>query len=124
LWGLWVAACVFLFVRYSAMLLCNYTSDKKAKACAACSRSQHPLQNHEIICFGFLAPCSCFLLALALLSAAQFNLDAYRDAVGICYAVWHSLGYNGTQPPDITEIQAGRGNYVGNIIGIGASDSI
>jgi hypothetical protein len=46
------------------------------------------------------------LLALASASVGQFNLGASNNAVGICYSVWHSLGFQpGMQPPDITEIQ-------------------
>lgn len=54
------------------------------------------------------------LLALASASVvAQFNLDTSKNAVGIAYSIWHSLGYKGTTPPDITEIQAGHGTYSG-----------
>jgi hypothetical protein len=55
------------------------------------------------------------LLALASVSVAQFDLGASKNAVGIGYSVWHSLAYKqgGTQPPDITQIQAGDGSFKG-----------
>lgn len=43
-------------------------------------------------------------------SLATFDLDTSSGAVGICYSVWHSLGYDGSQPPDITEILTGNPN--------------
>ena len=54
------------------------------------------------------------LLALAAFVAstvATFNIDSTPNAVGICYSVWHSLGYSGTPPPDITDIQHGIGSF-------------
>lgn len=55
--------------------------------------------------------CSSFALAaLVAESFAAFNLDTASSAVGICYSVWHSLGYDGSQPPDITEILIGNPN--------------
>ena len=54
------------------------------------------------------------LAALATTASAQFNLDESSNAVGICYSVWHSLGYDGTNtPPDIVEIQHGNGDFSG-----------
>lgn len=59
---------------------------------------------------------SFLLLTLAVLVAralAVFDIDSCPNAVGVCYSVWHSLGYKGTPPPDITEIRNGTGNYAG-----------
>lgn len=50
-------------------------------------------------------------VVLAAAATAQFNLDGTSNAVGICYSVWHSVGFNGSQPPDIVEIQHGTGNF-------------
>jgi multidrug transporter EmrE-like cation transporter len=36
------------------------------------------------------------LAAFAAKTFALFNLDNAPNAVGICYSVWHSLGYSGT----------------------------
>ena len=57
---------------------------------------------------------SFLILAVLIARAlAAFNIDASPNAVGICYSVWHSLGFKGTQPPDITEIKNGRGSFAG-----------
>ena len=49
---------------------------------------------------------------LAGRSLATFDIDSSPNAVAICYSVWHSLGFTpGTQPPDITEIELGNGNF-------------
>jgi hypothetical protein len=48
------------------------------------------------------------LIAQAL---AAFDIDFSPNAVGICYSVWHSLGFTGTPPPDITEIENGNGSF-------------
>lgn len=55
-------------------------------------------------------------LILAILIAqtlATFDIDSSPNAVGICYSVWHSLGFKGTPPPDITEIENGNGKFAG-----------
>jgi hypothetical protein len=49
-----------------------------------------------------------FIAAFAGKALAAFDLDGATSAVGICYSVWHSLGYDGSQPPDITEILIGN----------------
>ncbi|ERF73826.1 hypothetical protein EPUS_05531 [Endocarpon pusillum Z07020] len=56
-----------------------------------------------------------FLILAVLLARvlAVFNIDSSPNAVGICYSVWHSLGFKGPQPPDITEIENGRGSFAG-----------
>jgi hypothetical protein len=58
---------------------------------------------------------SFFLLVLAMLGPrvrATFDIDTSPNVVGVCYSVWHSLGYDGTNaPPDITEIQHGNGSF-------------
>ena len=51
------------------------------------------------------------LAALATPSLATFDLDTSSNAVAICYSVWHSLGYQGSAPPDITEIEQGVGTF-------------
>ena len=48
---------------------------------------------------------------LVPLSLAAFNIDTSPNVVAICYSVWHSLGYTGSQPPDITEIEQGQGSF-------------
>lgn len=53
------------------------------------------------------------LAALIARALATFSIDCSPNAVGICYSVWHSLGFNGTTPPDITEIQNGNGRFAG-----------
>ena len=57
---------------------------------------------------------SSVFLAIAVLTAlslATLDIDTSSNAVGICYSVWHSLGYTGSQPPDITEIEQGIGSF-------------
>ena len=49
--------------------------------------------------------------ALSISSLAQLDLDTSSNVVGICYSVWHSLGYTGSTPPDITEIEQGVGTF-------------
>lgn len=49
--------------------------------------------------------------AFAGLSLATFDINLSPNAVAICYSVWHSLGYTGLQPPDITEIEQGQGAF-------------
>ncbi|PNP47915.1 hypothetical protein TGAMA5MH_00967 [Trichoderma gamsii] len=49
--------------------------------------------------------------AFAGLSLATFDINLSPNAVAICYSVWHSLGYAGLQPPDITEIEQGHGAF-------------
>ena len=54
-----------------------------------------------------------FLIALTGLVTANFNIDTTPNAVGIGYSVWHSIGYNGGNPPDIQDIENGQGSYAG-----------
>lgn len=61
---------------------------------------------------------SYILLFIALFftnTLALTNLDTTKNNVGICYSVWHSLGYpeGSPDPPDITEILHGRGQFAG-----------
>jgi hypothetical protein len=59
---------------------------------------------------------SLSFLILAVLIArtlAAFDIDRSPNAVGICYSVWHSLGFTGKPPPDITEIKNGNGTFAG-----------
>ena len=59
---------------------------------------------------------SSSFLVLAVLVArvlAVFDIDSTPNAVGICYSVWHSLGFTGAAPPDITEIENGNGSFAG-----------
>lgn len=49
------------------------------------------------------------LVSLVPLALAVFDIDSTPNAVGICYSVWHSLGYTGSPPPDITDILNGDG---------------
>ena len=49
--------------------------------------------------------------ALAATCLATFDIDNSPNAVGICYSVWHSLGYTGSPPPDITDIEQGDGSF-------------
>ena len=51
------------------------------------------------------------LAAFTTSSLATFDIDTSPNAVGICYSVWHSLGYTGSQPPDVTSIEQGNGNF-------------
>ena len=57
---------------------------------------------------------SSLLLSVATFatrSLATFDLDTSPNAVAIFYSVWHSLGYTGSPPPDITEIEQGIGSF-------------
>lgn len=51
------------------------------------------------------------LIAFTSWATATFDIDNTTNAVGICYSVCHSLGYSGTPPPDITEIEQGDGSF-------------
>lgn len=53
-------------------------------------------------------PSALVLGAFVVKALAALNLDSSSNAVGICYSVWHSLGFDGSQPPDITEILIGN----------------
>ncbi|KAI0546361.1 hypothetical protein F4679DRAFT_557706 [Xylaria curta] len=56
-----------------------------------------------------------FLTTITAVTAAQaaavVNIDNHPNAVGICYSVWHSLGYDNGNPPDISEIEAGHQSF-------------
>ncbi|KAI1324102.1 hypothetical protein F5Y16DRAFT_315869 [Xylariaceae sp. FL0255] len=51
------------------------------------------------------------VLAAAAQAAAVFDIDSSPNAVGICYSVWHSLGYDNGSPPDISDIEVGIGSF-------------
>ena len=53
------------------------------------------------------------LSGLAASVAATYDIDSSSNTVAICYSVWHSLGFTGAQPPDITEIENGNGQFAG-----------
>ncbi|KAJ3554412.1 hypothetical protein NPX13_g10618 [Xylaria arbuscula] len=56
--------------------------------------------------------CLAITVAIATTQAAAvFDIDSNPNTVGICYSVWHSLGYDNGAPPDISEIETGNGDF-------------